>query len=249
MLLIDFTFARQLFYLQNKGEEKQDTKAVTQLRNKKREATKPSTVIKPRRIKVWAHGAGKSKSKDDYVISSTAEVTQRAQSDAPDATALTSSSVEPCRADIEDDASAVFMSTTEQVSTTDQNGTFEASDNIPGVDPRQGSEDKMTVDNTEEEARDGVESSDYALNAGQQAEQQVIDPPGSKELPSYDERKQAIPNEISKDDDLFDSFEADIDLEEDDSDLDGHSDVNEDDLLMELDEMINQWELVVGFTC
>ena len=99
----------------------------------------------------------------DYVISSTAEVTQRAQSDAPDATALTSSSVEPCRADIEDDASAVFMSTTEQVSTTDQNGTFEASDNIPGVDPRQGSEDKMTVDNTEEEARDGVESSDYAL--------------------------------------------------------------------------------------
>ncbi|XP_074638696.1 uncharacterized protein LOC141897139 isoform X1 [Acropora palmata] len=226
--------------LQNKGEEKQDTKAVTQLRNKKREATKPSTVIKPRRIKVWAHGAGKSKSKDDYVISSTAEVTQRAQSDAPDATALTSSSVEPCRADIEDDASAVFMSTTEQVSTTDQNGTFETSDNIPGVDPRQGSEDKMTVDNTEEEARDGVESSDYALNAGQQAEQQVIDPPGSKELPSYDERKQAIPNEISKEDDLFDSFEADIDLEEDDSDLDGHSDVNEDDLLMELDEMINQ---------
>ena len=59
----------------------------------------------------------------------------------------------------------------------------------------------------------------------------------------------ARPNEISKEDDLFDSFEADIDLEEDDSDLDGHSDVNEDDLLMELDEMINQWERVVGFTC
>lgn len=55
--------------------------------------------------------------------------------------------------------------------------------------------------------------------------------------------------ETSKQDDLFDSFEADIDLEEDDSDLDGHSDVNEDDLLMELDEMINQWQLVVGFTC
>lgn len=88
---------------------------------------------------------------------------QRAQSDAPDATALTSSSVEPRPADTEDDASAV-MSTTEQVSTTDQNGTFETSDNIPEVDPSQGSdEDKMTVDNTEEEARDGVESSDYAL--------------------------------------------------------------------------------------
>ena len=29
--------------LQSKGEQKQDTKAVTQLRNKKREATKPST--------------------------------------------------------------------------------------------------------------------------------------------------------------------------------------------------------------
>lgn len=29
-------------------------------------------------------------------------------------------------------------------------------------------------------------------NAGQQAEQLVIDPPGSKELPSYDERKQAM---------------------------------------------------------
>mgnify|MGYP007058644670 FL=1 len=100
----------------------------------------------------------------DYVISSTAEVTQRAQSDASDATALTSSSVEPRPVNIEDDASAVFMSTTEQVSTTDQNGTFEASDNIPGVDPSQGSdEDKMTVDNTEEEARDGGESSDYAL--------------------------------------------------------------------------------------
>lgn len=91
-------------------------------------------------------------------------MTQRAQSDAPDATALTLSSVEPRPADIEDDASAVFMSTTEQVSTTDQNGTFEASDNIPGVNPSQGSdEDKMTVDITEEEARDGVESSDYAL--------------------------------------------------------------------------------------
>ena len=50
----------------------------------------------------------------------------------------------------------------------------------------------------------------------------------------------ARPSEISKEDDLFDSFDADIDLEEDDSDLDGHSDVNEDDLLMELDEMINQ---------
>ena len=45
---------------------------------------------------------------------------------------------------------------------------------------------------------------------------------------------------MSKKDDLFDTFDADIDLEEDNSDLDGHSDVNEDDLLMELDEMINQ---------
>ena len=45
---------------------------------------------------------------------------------------------------------------------------------------------------------------------------------------------------MSKEDDLLDSFEADIDLEEDDAELDGHSDVNEDDLLMELDEMINQ---------
>lgn len=100
----------------------------------------------------------------DYVISGTGEVTQRSQSDATDKTALTSSSVEPRSANTEYDASAVVMSTTEQVSTTDQNGTFKASDNIPGVDPSQGSdEDKMTVDNTEEEARDGVESNDYAL--------------------------------------------------------------------------------------
>lgn len=44
---------------------------------------------------------------------------------------------------------------------------------------------------------------------------------------------------MAKKDDFFD-FDADIDLDEDDVDLDGHSDVNEDDLLMELDEMINQ---------
>lgn len=46
---------------------------------------------------------------------------------------------------------------------------------------------------------------------------------------------------MAKKDDFFDDIDAEIDLGEEDVDLDGHSDVNEDDLLMELDEMINQW--------
>ncbi|XP_078346365.1 uncharacterized protein LOC144631719 isoform X1 [Oculina patagonica] len=61
----------------------------------------------------------------------------------------------------------------------------------------------------------------------------------SKEPPSYDEIKQAIANEMSKKDDFFAEFGADIDLGEDDGDVDYAYDVNEDDLLMELDEMIN----------
>lgn len=47
---------------------------------------------------------------------------------------------------------------------------------------------------------------------------------------------------MAKKDDFFADFDADIDLGDDIGDLDGHSDVNEDDLLMELDEMINQWD-------
>ena len=45
---------------------------------------------------------------------------------------------------------------------------------------------------------------------------------------------------MAKKDDFFGDFDAEIDLGHDDVDLDVHSDVNEDDLLMELDEMINQ---------
>ena len=41
--------------LQNKGEEKQDTKAVTQLRNKKREATKPSTGTEKPKLCLLSH--------------------------------------------------------------------------------------------------------------------------------------------------------------------------------------------------
>lgn len=44
---------------------------------------------------------------------------------------------------------------------------------------------------------------------------------------------------MSKKDDFFAEFGADIDLGEDDGDVDYAYDVNEDDLLMELDEMIN----------
>ena len=41
--------------LQNKGEEKQDTKAVTQLRSKKREATKPSTGTEKAKLCLLSH--------------------------------------------------------------------------------------------------------------------------------------------------------------------------------------------------
>ena len=45
---------------------------------------------------------------------------------------------------------------------------------------------------------------------------------------------------MSKEDDFFDDFDVDLELGEDDNiEIDEH--MNEDDLLMELDEMINQW--------
>jgi len=45
---------------------------------------------------------------------------------------------------------------------------------------------------------------------------------------------------MSKKDDFFDDFDVDLELGEDDNiEIDEH--MNEDDLLMELDEMINQW--------
>lgn len=47
---------------------------------------------------------------------------------------------------------------------------------------------------------------------------------------------------MAKKDDFLGDFGADIDLGEEDGDVDEHWDLNEDDLLMELDEMINQWK-------
>ena len=45
---------------------------------------------------------------------------------------------------------------------------------------------------------------------------------------------------MSNEDDFFDDFDVDLELGEDDNiEIDEH--MNEDDLLMELDEMINQW--------
>ena len=45
---------------------------------------------------------------------------------------------------------------------------------------------------------------------------------------------------MSKKDDFFDGFDVDLELDEDvNIEIDEH--MNEDDLLMELDEMINQW--------
>lgn len=242
---------------QNKEENQQDEKqekpkGTRLLKNKRNESAKPTTVIKPRRIKVWAQGPTKSKSKDDSVSSSSSSSISKAtlevraapgdNSDLPDTTALTSSTVHFDPTGAEGVRSLVCESSTEQVSTTEQNhDSCQNTDDIPGINsgPRLDEDEKDNL-KTEDSTDDGIDSSENVTDTGQPVEQSVMDPPRSKEPPSYNEIKQAIASEMAKKDDFFGDFDAEIDLGHDDVDLDVHSDVNEDDLLMELDEMINQ---------